>query len=607
MKLVSIDYVVIVIYFAASFGLGLLWSRRAGRSMSEYFLSGRQAPWWLAGTGMVATTFAADTPLFVAGQVAKSGIAANWIWWCAAAGGMLTVFFFARLWRRAGVVTDLEFVELRYGGSVAAFLRAFKSVYFGLFMNCVIIGWVNLAMLKILAIAFPDFDPRIALLIVAAVTVMYVSVAGLWGVAIADAFQFSVALAGCILLAVFALNAPALLEQGGLRASLPDHVFAFFPDFSTAGETSAAAVAAHAGAEAGTQAAGPVAFQLPLSAFLAFVLIQWWASWYPGAEPGGGGYVAQRIMSARDEKHGMLATLWFVIAHYCVRSWPWILAGLAAVVLYPALAADQKESGYVLLMRDLLPAGLLGMLLAAFFGAYMSTLSTQFNWGSSYLINDLYKRFMAPGRDDRHYVAVARVATLLIFAVSLLLTFYVLDDRISKAWEIVLECGAGTGFVLILRWYWWRVNALSELVSMIVPTLTVIVMRLILPALVPEYSAPGFPESLFVLVGLTVPATLVAIYFTAPEKPEILRAFYDVVRPPGPGWKPFHAQPGEGAGLGRAALGWLAGTALVYALLFGLGSLFLGDYTSAVYLLAGAAVAAGLVFIVIRREFKESA
>ena len=596
MQLAAADYIVIILYFGVSFGLGLFWSRRAGKSMTEYFLSGRQAPWWLAGTGMVATTFAADTPLFVAGQVAQSGVAANWIWWCAAAGGMMTVFFFARLWRRSGVVTDLEFVELRYGGPVAAFLRGFKSIYFGLFMNCVIIGWVNLAMLKILTVAFPAVDPRLALLVIASATVLYVSVAGLWGVAIADAFQFTVAMAGCILLAIFAMNAPGVLERGGLTSALPESVFSFFPSFSDFANSTATG-----DGDPGT----PAAFSLPLTSFLAFILIQWWASWYPGAEPGGGGYVAQRIMSARDEKSGMLATLWFVIAHYCVRSWPWILAGLAAVVLYPELAAGEKESGYVYLMRDLLPAPLLGMLLAAFLGAYMSTLSTQFNWGSSYLVNDLYRRFVAPDKEEKHYVGVARVSTVLIFLVSLGVTAALLAEggRISKAWEIVLECGAGTGFVLILRWYWWRVNAMAELVSMIVPTFTVIVMRLLLPMVVTDYVPPSFPGSLFILVGVTVPATLLAVYLTPAEKPELLRAFYDRVRPPGPGWKPFHGGPGEGAGLGRLFIGWIAGTALVYTLLFGIGSLFLGDLSSALLLFAGAGLAALGVAYVIRAEF----
>ncbi len=592
MQLVASDYLVILVYFLVSFGFGLFWSRRAGKSMSEYFLSGRQAPWWLAGTGMVATTFAADTPLFVAGQVAKAGIAANWIWWCAAAGGMMTVFFFARLWRRAGVVTDLEFVELRYGGPVAALLRAFKSVYFGLFMNCVIIGWVNLAMLKILAVTFPLVDPRLALLAVAGVTVLYVSVSGLWGVAVADAFQFTVAMTGCIVLAVFAVNAPAVLEQGGLRAALPDSVFAFFPSFS---EEANSVPAATGGA--------PGVFRLPLSAFLAFVLVQWWAAWYPGAEPGGGGYVAQRIMSAKDEKSGLLATLWFVIAHYCVRSWPWILAGLATIIIYPQLPTGQKESGYVLLMRDLLPSPLLGLLLAAFCGAYMSTLATQFNWGSSYLVNDLYRRFLVSDRDEKHYVLIARLATLLIFAVSILITFYVLNDSIAKAWEIVLECGAGTGFVLILRWYWWRLNAVAELVSMIVPTGTVLVMRVLLPLILPEYTPPGFPQSLFLLVGLTVPLTVLAMYLSPAEKPEVLKKFYATVFPPGPGWKPFHTRTGEGAGLGRLTVGWLSGTALVYCLLFGLGSLLLGDLSSALWLGAGAVFSGGVVAIVIRREF----
>ncbi len=550
---------------------------------------------------MVATTFAADTPLFVAGIVGQNGIASNWIWWCSASGGMLTVFFFARLWRRAGILTDLEFIELRYSGKSAAVLRGFKAVYFGLFMNCVIIGWVNLAMMKILAGLFPSIDPRIGLVAAASITVLYVSMSGLWGVAVADAFQFIVAMTGCIVLAVFAVNRPEISEHGGLAALLPAHVFDFVPQFdfsSTAVSSSSGAAAASGGS------AMPGVYRMPLMFFAAFIGVQWWASWYPGAEPGGGGYISQRIMSARDEKSGLLATLWFVIAHYCVRSWPWIMAGLAALVLYPNLAANQKEDGYVFLMRDVLPSPYRGLLLAAFFGAYMSTLSTQLNWGSSYIINDLYKRFIRKEKSEKHYVAVARIFTFVALFISLLITFYALSS-IKEAWEFVLEFSAGSGFVLIMRWYWWRLNAVSEIVSILTPLLAGVVIRFVLPFAAPGLKLPVFPESLFVIVPITLVCTIAAAYLTDPVEKSKLVNFYSVVRPGGPGWTLFRNESGiPGGKLGALFLGWISGTILVYSILFLIGSIILGKSSSIPVYGISAIVSGLIVYLSVRAEFR---
>src|SRR6185436_19440129 len=334
MTLSTLDWAIIAGYFLVSLAIGLYYSRRASANVGEYFLSGRDLPWWLAGTSMVATTFAADTPLAVAGFVARNGIAGNWIWWNAALGSMLTVFFFARLWRRAGIMTDVEFAELRYAGRPAAVLRGFRALYLGLPINFVIIGWVNLAMAKILAVTM-GWNRLTAVLACLAITGLYSALSGLWGVVVTDFFQFAFAMAGTTALAYFALQAPGVGGISGLLEKLPASTFEFVPRIGAAPD------------------AGGGALALPLASFFAFIGVQWWASWYPGQEPGGGGYIAQRMMSARDERHSFFATLWFTIAHYCLRPWPWILVGLASLILYPGLA--DKEAGYVMVMRDLLP------------------------------------------------------------------------------------------------------------------------------------------------------------------------------------------------------------------------------------------------------------
>ncbi|MCR9141891.1 MAG: Na+:solute symporter [bacterium] len=606
------DIAVIVIYFAISLGVGMLVSRRASGSLVNYFLSGRSAPWWLVGTGMVATTFAADTPLWVAGVVATHGISGNWLWWSAAAGGTLTVFFFARLWRRAGVLTDLEFIELRYGGPNASFLRGFKAIYFGVLMNCVVLGWVNLAMLKIMRVIFPEVEhPELLVVGVAVLTLGYVTVSGLWGVMVADAFQFVVALGGCILLAVFALQHPTIVEAGGLAAALPPGMLDFLPDFSalSSSETSVTGGEAAGGSDAaGGESIGLA--RIAQTAFFAYLLIQWWASWYPGNEPGGGGYIAQRIMSAKDERNGVLATLWFVVAHYCVRSWPWIVAGLAAVVIYPQIAADKREESFVYLIRDVLPSPLGGLLVAAFLGAYMSTLSTHLNWGSSYVVNDCYRRFLRKERpdqsqeaNDKHYVMVSRLTTVVLAVVSLAISFTVLTS-IADAWNFLLSITGGMGFILILRWYWWRVNAAAELASMVAP-LAVIIAFAVIPYFWPEIQIPGAPENLYVIVPVSILITLAIMYATQPESAERLRIFYDRVRPVGPGWRSVSGE--SRSGLGRLFLGWLAATALVYSMLFGVGSVIFARYEQAAILAAIALLSVAVVHFVLRREFRDEA
>ena len=531
MLLAPLDWILIAGYFALSFGIAVYYFRRAGRNTSEFFLSGRNMPWWLAGTSMVATTFAADTPLAVTELVAQNGIAGNWLWWNFAFGGILTVFFFARLWRRSGVLTDVEFVEMRYDGRAAAVLRGVKAIYFGLVLNGIIIGWVALAMETVIDILFPGLTvfgresfhilgaeigaPLVVVVLLMLLVGVYSLLSGLWGVVVTDAFQFVIAIAGSIILAVFVLAMPEVGGMTGLMAALPESTFRMLPTLGNAVE-------------------GGAVLTLTTVSFFAYIGVQWWSSWYPGAEPGGGGYIAQRMMSAKDEKHSLLATLWFTVAHYCLRPWPWIIVALAALVLYPGL--DDPREGFVLAMRDVLPPGLLGLMLAAFLAAFMSTLSTQLNWGASYLVNDFWKRFVKPNAGEKHYVLVARVLTFALAGVSVFITANL--GSVSEAWGLLLTASAGLGLVLILRWYWWRVNAWSELAATLSPVF-LLALALILGAF--GIRAPGlqaeFPDNLFAVTAFTTVVWITATFLTRPTRNEVLDRFYRRIHPGGPGWK----------------------------------------------------------------------
>jgi len=574
MPLTPIDYIVIASYLVFTLIIGVRYSKLASQSTSEFFLSGRKQPWWLAGTGMVATTFAADTPLAVSGLVAKHGIAGNWIWWAFAFGGMLSVFFFSRLWRRAEILTDLEFIELRYSGKAAGFLRGFKAIYFGLFMNVIIIGWVNLAMVKIITIMIPELNPAWAIIFCVVLTTLYSGMAGLWGVAVTDLVQFSISMIGCVVLAIMAVNSPQVAEAGGVMNALPEWMFQFVPSITSGGESSGLSGA----------------YQLTIFSFLAFIGVQWWASWYPGAEPGGGGYVAQRMMSAKDEKHSLFATLWFTIAHYCVRPWPWIVVGLVSVVMFPDLPANQKEDGFIYVMQEVLPIGIKGLLLAAFLAAYMSTLSTHLNWGASYILNDFYKRFINPDLSEKGYVGISRIITILVAVVSLLITFFVLES-ITGAWAFILECGAGTGFVLIMRWYWWRLNAWSEIASMIAPFFAY--------AFLSSFTTITFPESLFIIVSFTIVVTLIVTFLTKPDDSEHLKAFYKKIQVGGPLWKPISEELPETRSdtpLSNLALNWVLSIVLVYSFLFGIGKLVLQDFLAGSGFIVLGLVAGSLIY-----------
>ena len=574
MVLTILDWFIIALYFFVILAVGLAYYRRAGTDVGQFFLSGRSLPWWLAGTSMVATTFAADTPLAVSGIVARDGIAGNWIWWSAALGSTLAVFFFARLWRRAGIVTDVEFAELRYTGRPAAFLRGFRALYLGLPINFLIMGWVNLAMAKILLVTL-GWDRLTAVLVSLAFTGIYTSLSGLWGVVVTDFIQFALAMLCAIALAWFALRLPEVGGIDGLQAALPESTFRFLPTIGTNGIDAVQTIA------------------LPLASFIAFLGVQWWASWYPGSEPGGGGYVAQRMMSTQNERHALLATLWFTVAHYCLRPWPWILVGLASLVLYPDIA--DREAGYVMVIRDHVPAGWRGLILAGFFAAYMSTIGTQLNWGCSYVINDFYRRFIKSNASQAHYVRASRLTTLLLMILGGIVTFYL--ESIRQAWEFILESGAGIGLVLILRWYWWRVNAWSEIAAMVAPAIGFAYLKL--------FTNIVFPNSLFYLVTWTTACWLLVTYLTQPEPLSHLIAFYRRVQPSGPGWRHIadaaHLPAPEP--ITPMLINWIAGWILVYATLFGVGTILFTSVIAA----TPYAIAATIAAVIINRNLSKQA
>jgi SSS family solute:Na+ symporter len=576
MTLTVTDWIVIAAYFALNLAIGVYYARRARGSTAEFFLSGRDVPWWLAGTSMVATTFAADTPLLVTGIVAKYGIAGNWLWWNMAASGMLTVFVYARLWRRAEVMTDVEFAEIRYAGKPAAFLRGFRALYLGIPINCIVIGWVNLAMMKILQVTlgFDATHALWALIAMLAFTAFYTTLAGLWGVLLTDLVQFVLKMGMVVALAYYAVRA-----VGGLSAL----------------ESKVRALDAAAGSGSRLDffpAAGSA--WMPAITLFVYLGVIWWASWYPGAEPGGGGYVAQRIFAARNERHGMFATLWFNIAHYAVRPWPWILTALASVVLYPTLV--DKESGYVRTLMDpqIFPPALRGVMLAAFAAAYMSTIGTQLNWGASYVVNDFYRRFLRRRSSEREYVVVSQVVTLGLMVVSIYVTLHLAS--IEQAWKLLIVTGAGTGTVLLLRWFWWRINAWSEVSAMAVAAVVSLYLQIVLKW---DSDQPrDFAYIMLVTVSLTTIGWLAATWVTAPEPEETLQAFYRRVRPHGPGWRRVAAAvgiPPASPSLAAEIFNALLGCVLVYSALFGVGYLLLRSAAIGVALLVVSALSAAAI------------
>jgi Na+/proline symporter len=574
LQLTTLDWAVVALYFLFNLGIGLYYKSRAGKSVDEFFLSGRNIPWWLAGTSMVATTFAADTPLAVTGLVATGGIAGNWLWWCYSASGMLTVFFYARLWRRSGVMTDIEFSEIRYGGKPAAFLRGFRALYLGIPINCIILGWVNKAMVDILTLILgvTKIQALMIVLVMIALTSSISTLSGLWGVLVTDLFQFVIKMGMVIVLAVYSVNAVGgidamkskLLALDAARAG-QGSVLNFVPDLDSA--------------------------WMPLITFLVYISLNWWATWYPGAEPGGGGYIAQRMFCAKDEKHSLLATLWFNVAHYAVRPWPWILTALCSLILFPGL--KDPETGYIRVMIAHLPPSLRGLMVAAFAAAYMSTIATQLNWGASYLVNDFYRRFWKPDAPARHYVTASQLSTILLTLVSAVVTFYL--DSISEAWKWLVVTGAGTGSVLLLRWYWWRINAWSEVSAMLAAFVVSLTLKL---GFHMNLDAPKeFAWIMIITVAITTVVWLATTFLTSPEPRDLLVAFYRRTRPAAGGWKPIAALAPEVKQThdGLANLkDWIAGCILIYGVLFGTGKLLLRETLPGLILLiiglAGGAV-----------------
>ncbi|HWJ39775.1 MAG TPA: sodium:solute symporter family protein [Candidatus Limnocylindrales bacterium] len=600
MALTAIDWAIVAAYFLLSIGIGLYFTKRGGESLSEYFLSGRQVTWWLAGASMVATTFAADTPLVVTGLVSQHGVAGNWLWWNMLMSGMLTVFFFARLWRRAHVMTDVEFAEIRYSGRPAAVLRGFRALYLAIPINLIILGWVTKAMIKILTISLGLRDVSllgrvvpgevIAVGICFIITVAYSAGAGMWAVLWTDLVQFVIKMSAVIVLAVYAVRAVGGMDK--LKDGLTTH-------FGSA--DAALSVLPVKITPNGIEAYA----WMPLLALAVFLSVQWWAAWYPGAEPGGGGYVAQRIFSAKTERDGVLATLFFNVAHYAIRPWPWIITGLCTILLYPAGIgpAHDHEAAYVQAFVDLLPTPWRGFMMAGFAAAYMSTVGTQLNWGASYLVNDFYKRFLNRTATEKHYVAISRWATVFLFLASAVVTHYL--GTIEGAWKFLLALGSGTGLVLILRWYWWRINAWSEISAMIA---SFVVSVTAINVIKPMYAAGDLKADAVVMLVTVAVSTVVWLgvtFATKPEPDRVLEAFYRRVRPGGPGWATVSTKIGFGResipGGALAWTNWIAGIVAVYSSLFGIGKIVLGNLLPGLAMLAIAVIA----FSWIARSFRE--
>jgi len=592
MALGTLDWVIVGVFFVIVLSIGWAASKTAGKSSSEFFLGGRGMPWWLLGISMVACTFSADTPNLVTGMVRENGVSKNWAWWAFLITGMVTVFIYAKLWRRSNVMTDLGFYELRYSGKPAAFLRGFRSLYLGLFFNVLIMGTVTLAAIKIGAVML-NLQPWQTVVAASIVVVMYASLGGLKGVIWADFFQYSIAMFGAVLAAVVAVRQP---EVGGLTALLTHPAvkdrLSFVPEFTDP------------------------AVYVPL--LIIPIAVQWWSVWYPGAEPGGGGYIAQRMLAAKDEKNAIGATLLFNFAHYALRPWPWIIVALASMVIYPDLESIGREFpaitseylrddvAYPVMLSKLGP-GWLGLVVASLIAAYMSTIGTHLNWGSSYVVNDFYKRFVRPDASEKDMVRMGRISTVVLMVLAGALALLFLEDA-TQAFNILLLSGAGSGLIYLLRWFWWRINAWTEVVAMIVATVNAVVLvfwvndlwlaqlfsgMYPLPAGYEEMgtkalSGTVFPIKLLIALGLTTIAWVGTTLLTKPESQETLRAFYRLTRPGGPGWKKVvdearadgdmideqdHGKPWE---MPIQILLVFVGCVVVYSCLFSIGSFVYG-------------------------------
>jgi Na+/proline symporter len=576
-RLTGLDWTVLSIYGVIAVGVGLLFARRAGSGTQEFFLGGRKLPWWLLGTSMVATTFSTDTPNLVTDLVRNGGVSQNWLWWAQLITGMCTAFFYAKLWRRSGVFTDVGFYELRYSGKPAAFLRGFRAVYLGVFFNVMIMATVTLAAIKISGVLL-GADRYTTVIVAGTVTALYSATSGLWGVVVTDLLLFSIAMIGSLAAAYYAVAHPAV---GGLSAlvsnpQITDRL-ALLPDFSD--------------------------WRTTATVLLIPITVQWWATWYPGSEPGGGGYAAQRMLAARTERDSMRAMLWFNIAHYALRPWPWVLVALASLLVYPTLdsiAAAFPHLDPSIIRHDLaypamlvfLPHGLLGLVVASLAAAFMSTISTHLNWGSSYIVDDVYRRFMAPDRTEKHYVLIGRLSTVVLVALASVVALWL--ENAMQAFQILLQIGAGTGMIFLLRWFWWRINAWSEISAMVVSFSIACWFqfgqeRVGLPAMDPS-------AELLVGVGITTVVWLIVTFLTPPDDLRTLQAFYDKIRPFPRGWRRAVDTEKTAPGSATASfLAWGLGMVTVYSALFGTGMALYGRGAEATaFFVASAAAGYGL-------------
>ena len=577
MTLTPLDWTIVVLSIVGSFIPALWMMRRAGRNTAEFFTSGRAAPWWLIGVSMVATTFSTDTPNLVTNLVREGGIAANWAWWAFLLTGMTTVFFYARLWRRIGVLTDLEFYELRYSGAPAKWVRGFRAIYLGLFFNMVIMATVNLAAAKIANVLL-GWPLTQTLVICSVLNVAFAATSGLWGVLVTDLIQFGVAMTGSVAAAVYALRQPEVGGLGGLVDQIDASTLKMMPDLAS--------------------------WEVSLPILVVPLAVQWWSTWYPGAEPGGGSYIAQRMLAARTERDALSGTLLFNVAHYALRPWPWILVALSSVLVFPTVPDIARALPHVdarLLGHDMaypamltfLPSGLLGLMVAGLLAAYVSTISTHLNWGTSYLVNDFYRRFMRPGEDEAHYVLTGRVTTALLMVAAAVFTLLLETARTS--FDLLLSVGAGTGLLYLLRWFWWRINAWSEIAAMLSSFLLATVL------FIAQRAGASIPShvSLLLMVFATTVVWMATAFLTKPTDAATLRAFYRLARPAGPGWREVRAQCPDVRSpdnLSGAFAAWCAGIALVYGALFGAGHLLLGN-TGAGVLASAIAVLGALVLV----------
>ena len=694
MTLTVIDWLIIVGYFLLTIGIGLFFRRRAGSSLSEFFVSGRSLPWWIAGTSMVATTFAADTPLAVTSLIVKNGLAGNWFWWAFAIGGMFTVFVYARLWRRSEVMTDVELIKIRYAGRAADILRYSRAFYIALIVNPIIIGWVIGAMLKVLQqTVFFELEPVaglsptgmawLSIIGMMAVVGVYSTMSGMWGVAVSDVIQFFLAMGGCIWLAVVAVDSVGGIAN--LETKVEDNfgnrgAFDYFPSLSAQSATQSATVtealkttpeatpeenasAAIKGAElfiaeqpelsqpfkdalqknikrvrddlslkstepktkseqeesldeSTSQLKSTIKKATPgpwlaLHVFLIMLTMQWWATWFPGAEPGGGGYVVQRMAACQDERHSVLATLWYQIAHYCVRPWPWIMISFVALAKYPELRTNyiaddsfDTDIGFPMLMRELCTPGLAGLMLVAFFAAFMSTISTQMNWGASYLVRDFIQPLAMKNASERSLAKMSRIVSIVVLIVGIVFGWFMQGTSVDDAWKLLAALGAGTGLVFMLRWFWWRINAWTEIVAMLASLGYFLFMQTeTCKSLIGEFRGE---EQMAIIAGATIVTWLLVMFITPAENETTLRDFFTKIKPGGPGWKPIAAlEPNvqQDQNLGISIVGALFASGIVYLTLPAIGYFIFGKTALAIGCLVGASACGVIVKLILPRIY----